>query len=67
MSITFRKISINKWQQFENINLDLLYLTDASKVYKNGNREKREFDKERSRNLLSAEIELCEPDMIILL
>lgn len=50
-----------------NIDLDFLYLTDAKKVYTEGSWEDRDFDDVRSRELLKAEIELCDPDLLILL
>jgi hypothetical protein len=57
------------FEQFKgwNIDSDFLYLTDASKVYKNNSWKDRDFDKERSKDLLNAEIDLCGSDAIILL
>lgn len=51
-----------KW----NINLDFLYFTDAAKVYKNGSWKNKDFDKQKSKELLEAEIDFCNPDLIIL-
>lgn len=60
-----RKIT-NQFTEW-GIDFDFLYMTDASKVYKNGSWEDRDFDKGKSKELLGAEIEHCNPDLIILL
>jgi len=52
-----------KW----NIDLDFLYMTDASKVYKEGSWKDWDFDRKKSKELLESEIEFCNPDLIILL
>jgi len=49
------------------IDLDFLYITDASKVYKSGSWENEDFDREKSKKLLESEIEFCKPNLIILL
>jgi hypothetical protein len=49
------------------IDFNLLYITDASKVYKDGSWKDWDFDIEKSKELLGAEIEFCKPDLIILL
>jgi len=49
------------------IDLKYCYITDAAKVYKNGSWKDRDFDKKKSKELLQSEIELCNPDLIILL
>jgi len=62
----------NSWNKIRtqlinwNINLDFLYITDAAKVYKKGSWKNRDFDRQKSKELLEAEIELCNPDLIIL-
>jgi hypothetical protein len=48
------------------INFNFLYITDASKVYKEGAWKDR-VNREKSKKLLEAEIEFCEPGLIILL
>lgn len=50
-----------------DIDLDFLYLTDAKKVYTAGSWKDRDFDDVRSKELLKVEIDLCEPDLLILL
>lgn len=68
-----RYFSFNRWRkvkdQFVEWELDFpfLYLTDASKVYEEGSWKNRNFDKQKSKELIEAEIELCNPDLIILL
>jgi len=49
------------------IDFDFLYITDASKVFKKGSWQDRDFDRKKSKDLLGAEIEFCNPDLIILL
>lgn len=49
------------------IDFDFLYITDASKVYKEGSWKDRNFNKEKSKELLESEIEFCNPNLIILL
>lgn len=48
-----------------NIDLRFCYITDASKVYKDDSW--KSFDKPKSKALLEAEIEFCNPNLIILL
>ena len=63
----------NSWSKIRNqlvewgIDFNFLYITDASKVYKKGSRKDWDFDREKSKELLEAEIEFCKPDLIILL
>lgn len=57
------KEQLAKW----DINIDFMYITDAKKVFKNGSWKDRDFDEEKSKKLLEAEIEICNPDLIILL
>ncbi|MFH1423497.1 MAG: hypothetical protein ABIG29_00885 [Candidatus Nealsonbacteria bacterium] len=57
------KTQLIKW----NIDFDFLYITDAAKVYKKGSWKDRDFDKQKSKELLEAEIEFCNPNLIILL
>lgn len=57
------KDQLNTWC----IDLKYCYITDAAKVYKDGSWKDRDFDKKRSKELLQSEIELCKPDLIILL
>lgn len=66
----FRYNSWNKvYNQLYNWKLDLSYcfITDAAKVYKYGSWKDRDFDRQRSKELLLEEIELCKPDLIIIL
>lgn len=63
--------SFKSWNTFSaqfcewGINMDFLYITDAAKVYKiNSNTS---FDKDKSRCLLKREIEICNPDLVIML
>ncbi|MGD0577038.1 MAG: hypothetical protein ABSA74_03125, partial [Candidatus Staskawiczbacteria bacterium] len=62
-----RRKKIKKQLARWDINIDFMYITDASKVFKNGSKEDRDFDKEKSKELLEAEIKFCKPDLIILL
>lgn len=63
----------NSWQKIYNqflhwnINLDCCYITDASKVYKDGSYKDGDLDIKKSRELLYKEIEICKPNLIILL
>lgn len=57
------KEQLSEW----NIDLDLLYITDASKVYKEGSWKNFDFDRQKSKELLEREIEFCNPSLIILL
>ncbi len=50
-----------------NIDLRFCYITDASKVYKDDSWKDKDFDKPKSKTLLEAEIEFCNPDLVILL
>lgn len=66
----FRFSSWSKvYNQLHNWKLDLNYcfITDAAKVYKNGSWKDRDFDRQRSKELLLEEIEICKPDLIIIL
>lgn len=54
---------INAWK----INLDFCYITDASKVYKDGSWKSRDFDHQKSKALLEKEIEFCNPDIVVIL
>jgi len=62
----------NSWNKIRtrlinwDIDLDFLYITDAAKVYKKGSWNNRDFDRQKSKELLEAEIGLCNPDLIIL-
>ncbi|KUO51850.1 MAG: hypothetical protein APF76_14990 [Desulfitibacter sp. BRH_c19] len=47
--------------------LDNMFITDASKVYRRGSWNDRDFDHEKSRLLLKREIEICNPNLVILL
>lgn len=58
---------INKQLREWNIDLDCCYITDASKVYKNGSYKDRDFDSKRSRELLCKEIGVCKSNLVILL
>lgn len=59
------------WNQLRNqldewrIDLDFLYVTDAGKVYQGGSRSR--VDMHQSKSLLEREIEICKPDLVILL
>ena len=48
-----------------NICIENCYITDAAKVYKEGS--SKDFDMAASKKLLVSEIELCKPDLIVLL
>ncbi|MBU2633267.1 hypothetical protein KJ751_02055 [Patescibacteria group bacterium] len=54
---------INDWM----IDLDFCYITDASKVYKKSSWKNRDFDHQKSKELLEEEIVFCNPDVVILL
>ncbi len=68
-----RYFGFNKWERVRDqfvdwgIDFDFLYITDASKVYKEGSWNNWNFDRKKSRELLENEIEFCNPDLIILL
>jgi len=68
-----RYFGFNKWKRARDqfvdwgIDFDFLYITDASKVYKEGSWKNWDFDRKKSRELLENEIEFCNPDLIILL
>ena len=68
-----RYFGFNKWKRVKDqlidwgIDFDFLYMTDASKVYKEGSWKDWDFDRKKSREVLRNEIELCNPDLIILL
>ncbi len=51
----------------ELIDWDYTYITDASKVYRTSSWKDRDFDKRKSADLLRSEIEVCNPDLVILL
>lgn len=63
----------NSWykvyNQLSNWKLDLscCFITDAAKVYRHGSWKDRDFDKQRSKELLLEEIEACKPNLIIIL
>jgi len=65
--------SYNSWNKVNkqlgewNIDLNNCYITDAAKVYKEVSYKERDFDNAESKKLLVAEIEVCNPDLIILL
>lgn len=67
------KFSFNSWDKIKkwfaqcNIDLDYLYVTDGKKVYKEGSLENDDFDKKKSKELLEEEIDLCSPDLIVIL
>ena len=50
-----------------NIDLRFCYVTDASKVYKEGSWKDKDFDRKKSSLLLERELEYCKPDLLILL
>ena len=63
---TFKSWEMMRKQLLDwKIDLRFCYVTDASKVYKNDSW--KNFDKSKSKALLEAEIEFCNPDLIILL
>ena len=68
-----KSFSFNSWSRIKrqliewNIDFDFLYITDAMKVYKRESWKYRDFDKEKSKELLKVEIEFCNPDIVILL
>jgi len=68
-----KPFSFNNWNKIRaqlinwNINLDFLYITDAAKVYKKGSWKNRDFDRQKSKELLETEIEFCNANLIILL
>lgn len=65
--------SFNSWSKIKNqlidwnVDFDFLYITDAMKVYRKGSWINRDFNREKSKELLEAEIEFCNPNLIILL
>jgi hypothetical protein len=65
--------SYNSWNKVNkqlgewNIDLNNCYITDAAKVYKEASYKDRDFDNTKSKELLVAEIEVCKPNLIILL
>jgi len=63
----------NSWKTIQeifsywNLDFNFLYITDASKVYNFNSWKNFDFDKAESKELLESEIDLCEPDLMILL
>jgi hypothetical protein len=53
---------LNQMSELKN-----MYITDASKVYIKGSWKDRDFDSDLSRKLLVEEIELCDPNLLVLL
>jgi hypothetical protein len=49
------------------INKDFIYITDAAKVYTYGSKKDNDFDWEKSSQLLQEEINICNPNLIVLL
>jgi len=64
---TFRSWDKAKRLLQELIDWDYTYITDASKVYRTSSWKDRDFDKRKSADLLRSEIEVCNPDLVILL
>ncbi len=68
-----KPFSFHSWSTIKNqliewdMDFNFLYITDAMKVYNKGSWIDRDFDQEKSKKLLDAEIELCNPNLIILL
>ena len=58
-----KNIFMGEW----NINLDYTYITDAKKVFTDNNKLKKNFDIEKSHELIIKEIEVGNPDIIVLL
>lgn len=57
------KKQLSEW----NIDLNNCYITDAAKVYKEASYKDRDFDNDKSKELLISEIEACKPNIIIIL
>lgn len=63
----------NSWKTIQeifnywNLDFNFLYITDASKVYNFNSWKDFDFDKEKSKELLECEIDLCSPNIIIAL
>lgn len=61
----------SSWNKIRNqikswgLNFDFLFITDAAKVYKDDSLNS--FDRKKSKDLLEKEIEMCNPDFLILL
>lgn len=60
------------WKKAKNLlsrmsPLENMFITDASKVYREGSWKDRDFNHIRSRALLKKEIEICNPYLVILL
>jgi len=67
---TFRYASYDRMRRQMTewgLDLDFVFITDAAKVYRKGSWRDRDFDRQRSRRLLKDEVELCRPDLIVLL
>ncbi|HNY97545.1 MAG TPA: hypothetical protein PKM84_00280 [Candidatus Pacearchaeota archaeon] len=70
---TVNHFSFKSWERIKklftqwNIDFAFLYVTDGKKVYKFNSRRDGDFDKEKSKELLEREIDLCSPDLIIIL
>ncbi|MDD4333419.1 MAG: hypothetical protein PHT51_04890 [Patescibacteria group bacterium] len=68
-----RRSFFNSWKTIQgilnywNLDFNFLYITDASKVYNFNSWKDFDFDKVKSKELLEDEIDLCNPDLIILL
>jgi len=71
--INNRRSFFNSWKTIQeifnywNLDFNFLYITDASKVYNFNSWKDFDFNKVKSKKLLEDEIDLCKPDLIILL
>lgn len=67
----YQKFGYGNWSKIKRLILgwgfdfEKLFITDASKVYMEGSREK--FDIKKSKELLEREINFCKPDILVLL
>ena len=69
-----RPFAFKNWERIKELfttqwgtNLNYLYVTDGTKVYRNGSWRDRDFDKKKSKDLLEEEIDLCNPNLIVIL
>lgn len=58
-----RNVIVNKWELEQRF----LFITDGAKVYNTASSKDGDFDRIKSLELLRAEIEICDPDLIIIL
>ena len=68
-----KSFAFSSWERIKElfkrwtIDFNYLYITDGMKVYRDGSWRDRDFDTKKSKDLLEKEIDLCNPDLIVIL